>query len=83
MEIGDDGLTRLMDNYGNRQTVPVPEGQLGQALRTEFDKGPEVRVSITLSLEHVHLRPPYPQVKVFTIDGESRIVSFKRTDDDE
>lgn len=42
----DDGYLSLMTDNGDiREDLKIPEGELGQTLRTEFDAGKELLVS--------------------------------------
>lgn len=46
-DISDDGYLTLMNDGGDlREDLKLPEGDLGVQLRTEFDNGKELLVSL-------------------------------------
>lgn len=46
-DISDDGYLTLMTDGGDlREDLKLPEGELGGQLRTEFDSGKELLVSV-------------------------------------
>lgn len=48
-DISDDGYLTLMTDGGDlREDLKLPEGELGGQLRTEFDSGKELLVSVFL-----------------------------------
>jgi len=47
----DDGFLNLMTNEGStKDDVKIPEGELGEKIRADFDDGKEVYVSITKAM---------------------------------
>lgn len=50
-DISDDAYLSLMTDAGDiREDLKVPEGELGQQLRSEYDNGKELLVCIRLKL---------------------------------
>jgi len=50
-DISDDGfLTLMADNGDLREDLKVPDGDLGETLRSDFDSGKDLLVSTILSI---------------------------------
>ena len=53
MDISDDGFVSLlsMDGSTTKDDLKVPEGELGEKVRDEFNKGTDLVVTVMAALE--------------------------------
>jgi translation initiation factor 5A len=53
LDIADDGFVSLMSEDGSetKADLKLPEGELGQKIREEFDKGIDLTVTVLASMD--------------------------------
>ncbi|MGW0917192.1 hypothetical protein ACWD1Z_36670, partial [Streptomyces sp. NPDC002784] len=47
LNIADDGYMSLMEGGGTREDLKVPDTEVGERIRTLYDEGKEVEITVT------------------------------------
>lgn len=66
-DISTDGyLTLMSDNAELREDLKVPDGELGQQLKTEYDNGKELLVCISINRIFSKKFPPFDRLHIIS-----------------